>query len=98
MEPLWSAVPSSLRDEFDAAKAIASVKERASGLGLDAEASNGPTVADAEVKQLNAEIKQIEEDRARAEEAAKLREEDYQLAYAVDILRGLSVMGGSQPE
>src|SRR6056297_2443877 len=44
------------------------------------------------------EIKQIEEDRARAEEAAKLREEDYQLAYAVDILRGLSVMGGSQPE
>src|SRR6056297_2407761 len=44
------------------------------------------------------EIKQIEEDRARAEEAAKLREEDYQLAYAVDILRGLSVMGGDQPE
>jgi len=44
------------------------------------------------------EIKQIEEDRARAEETAKLREEDYQLAYAVDILRGLSVMGGSQPE
>jgi carboxyl-terminal processing protease len=42
------------------------------------------------------EIKQIEEDRSRAEEAAKLREEDYQLAYAVDILRGLSVMGGSQ--
>jgi carboxyl-terminal processing protease len=42
------------------------------------------------------EIKQIEEDRSRAEEAAKLREEDYQLAYSVDILRGLSVMGGSQ--
>jgi len=40
------------------------------------------------------EIKQIEEDRARAEEAAKLREDDYQLAYAIDILRGLSVIGG----
>ncbi len=36
------------------------------------------------------EIKQIEEERAKAEEAAKLREEDYQLAYAVDLLKGLS--------
>ncbi|WP_297779708.1 S41 family peptidase [uncultured Roseovarius sp.] len=42
------------------------------------------------------EIKQIEEDRARAEQASKLREDDYQLAYAIDILRGLSVMGGGQ--
>jgi carboxyl-terminal processing protease len=42
------------------------------------------------------EIKLIEEDRARAEAAAKLREDDYQLAYAIDILRGLSVMAGSQ--
>ncbi len=39
------------------------------------------------------EIRQIEADRARAEEAAKLREEDYQLAYAIDILTGLSAMG-----
>ncbi|MEM8555077.1 MAG: S41 family peptidase [Pseudomonadota bacterium] len=38
------------------------------------------------------EIRQIEEDRARAETAAELREEDYQLAYAVDILKGLSVL------
>ena len=38
------------------------------------------------------EIRQIEEDRARAEEAAKLREEDYQLAYAIDVLRGLSAL------
>ncbi|MGR3699503.1 MAG: S41 family peptidase [Roseovarius sp.] len=44
------------------------------------------------------EIKQIEEDRARAELAAKLREDDYQLAYAIDILRGLSVMAEGQPE
>ncbi len=41
------------------------------------------------------EIKLIEEERARAEEIARLREEDYQLAYAVDILRGLSVMGNA---
>lgn len=34
----------------------------------------------------------LEEEQARAEEAAKLRDEDYQLAYAVDILRGLSAI------
>ncbi len=39
------------------------------------------------------EIKQIEEDRAKAETAAELREEDYQLAYAIDILKGLSALG-----
>ncbi|PVA06490.1 S41 family peptidase [Thalassorhabdomicrobium marinisediminis] len=39
------------------------------------------------------EIEQIEADRLRAEEAAKLREEDYQLAYAIDILKGLSALG-----
>ncbi len=42
------------------------------------------------------EIRQIEADRAKAEEAAKLREEDYQLAYAIDILRGLSALGPKQ--
>jgi carboxyl-terminal processing protease len=35
---------------------------------------------------------QLEADRARAEETAKLRDEDYQLAYAVDIIKGLAVM------
>ncbi|TKZ22252.1 S41 family peptidase [Shimia litoralis] len=39
------------------------------------------------------EIRQIEEDRAKAEDAAKLREDDYQLAYAIDILKGLSALG-----
>ena len=39
------------------------------------------------------ERRQIEEDRARAEEAAELRDEDYQLAYAIDILKGLSALG-----
>ena len=38
------------------------------------------------------EVRQIEEDRAKAEKAAELREEDYQLAYAVDILRGLTAL------
>ncbi|MCE6959972.1 S41 family peptidase [Cereibacter sphaeroides] len=38
------------------------------------------------------EKKQLEAERARAEEAAKLRDEDYQLAYAVDILKGLSAI------
>ena len=42
------------------------------------------------------EIRQIEEDRRKAEESAELREEDYQLAYAIDILRGLSALG-SEP-
>ncbi len=39
------------------------------------------------------EIRQIEEDRAKAEAAAELREQDYQLAYAIDILKGLSALG-----
>ena len=37
---------------------------------------------------------QIEAERTAAEEAAKLRERDYQLAYAIDILKGLSAIGG----
>jgi carboxyl-terminal processing protease len=39
------------------------------------------------------EIKQIEADRAKAEKSAELRDEDYQLAYAIDILKGLSALG-----
>jgi carboxyl-terminal processing protease len=42
------------------------------------------------------EIRQIEEDRQRAEEVAKLREDDYQLAYAIDILKGLSALNGEK--
>ena len=38
------------------------------------------------------EIRQIEADREKAEAAAALREEDYQLAYAIDILKGLSAI------
>jgi carboxyl-terminal processing protease len=39
------------------------------------------------------QVRQIEEERAKAELAAKLREDDYQLAYALDILKGLSALG-----
>ena len=42
------------------------------------------------------EIRQIEEDRARAEAAAQLREDDYQLAYAIDILKGLTALQPSK--
>jgi carboxyl-terminal processing protease len=38
------------------------------------------------------EVRQIEEDRAKAEATAELREQDYQLAYAIDILTGLSAL------
>jgi carboxyl-terminal processing protease len=41
------------------------------------------------------EIQHIEETRERAEESAKLREEDYQLAYAIDILKGLNTLNGN---
>ena len=44
------------------------------------------------------EVQQIEADRMRAEDAAALREEDYQLAYAIDILKGLSALGPSASE
>ena len=38
------------------------------------------------------EVRQIEEDREKAQAAADLREEDRQLAYAVDLLTGLSAL------
>ena len=43
------------------------------------------------------EIRQIEEDRAKAEATAELREQDYQLAYAIDILKGLSAFRPNGP-
>ena len=42
------------------------------------------------------ERRQIEADREKAEEAAELREEDYQLAYAIDILKGLTALGPAE--
>ena len=40
------------------------------------------------------ERRQMEDERRQAEDVAKLREEDYQLAYALDILRGLLALNG----
>ena len=42
------------------------------------------------------EQKIILDEQAAAEEAAKLRDEDYQLAYAIDILKGLSALQTEQ--
>ncbi len=42
------------------------------------------------------ERRQIEEERARAEAAAELRKDDYQLAYAIDILKGLSALSQAE--
>ncbi len=39
------------------------------------------------------ERRQIEDERRTAEEASQLRQDDYQLAYAIDILKGLSALG-----
>ena len=39
------------------------------------------------------EIKVIEEERAAALEAAELRDEDFQLSYAVDLIKGLATIG-----
>lgn len=41
------------------------------------------------------ELRQLEEDEARVRATAELRQEDYQLAYAIDILNGLSVLSSA---
>ncbi|MFZ8942330.1 MAG: peptidase S41, partial [Gemmobacter sp.] len=38
------------------------------------------------------ERRQLEEEKALAEASARLRKDDYQLAYAIDLLRGLSAI------
>lgn len=67
------------------------------------EEDNGPTLpsrSEADLRgslnndsMTDEERRVYEEEQARAEEAARLRQDDYQLAYALDILKGLSVMG-----
>ena len=42
------------------------------------------------------EKKQLEDERARTEEASKLRDDDFQLAYAIDILLGLAAVAPQQ--
>ncbi|MDG4647052.1 S41 family peptidase [Roseibacterium sp. SDUM158017] len=41
------------------------------------------------------QLRQLEEEQAIAEASARLRNEDYQLAYAIDILTGLNALGPS---
>ncbi|MFQ3184991.1 MAG: carboxyl-terminal processing protease [Octadecabacter sp.] len=41
------------------------------------------------------EIEKIQADRTRAKDAATLRIEDYQMAYAIDILKGLQVLSAN---
>ncbi len=43
----------------------------------------------------DAERKQIETDREAAVKSAELRDQDYQLAYAIDLLKGLGVLSAS---
>ena len=40
------------------------------------------------------ERRQLEDERRQAEDVARLRQDDYQLAYALDILRGLTALNG----
>ena len=70
----------------------------------DEEESNARTRSEADLRgSLNNdslsedEIRQIEEDRAKAEATAELREQDYQMAYAIDILKGLSAFNPTGP-
>jgi carboxyl-terminal processing protease len=44
------------------------------------------------------EKKQYKEDQEKAEAAAKLRLDDYQMAYAIDIIKGMSVLGKESTE
>lgn len=72
------------KDEADADKP----KTESSFLNSEADlrgALNNDAVSDEEKKQIQEEAKQVEA-------TAKLRDEDYQLAYAVDILKGLSAI------
>ncbi|WP_170582713.1 S41 family peptidase [Ruegeria arenilitoris] len=69
----------------------------------DEEESNARTRSEADLRgSLNNdsltedEVRQIEEDRTKAEETAELRNEDYQLAYAIDILKGLSAFNPTE--
>ena len=73
-----------LTEEEEEAKAAEEARNDRSEADLRGAISNDSMSED--------ERKQLEEERARTEESAKLRDEDYQLAYAVDILRGLAAV------
>ena len=62
-------------------------------------AAKGTEEADKVTSEGNTQVARVvsegdtQTNRAKAEAAAALREEDYQLAYAIDILKGLSAIG-----
>lgn len=67
----------------------------------DAEETQRPQRSEASLRgslrvtgQSDDERRQLEDEERAAEETARLRQEDYQLAYALDILRGLAVVNG----
>ncbi|MBN2759358.1 MAG: S41 family peptidase [Rhodobacteraceae bacterium] len=64
-----------------------STRPQRSEADLRGSLSNGDNLSEEEQRQM-------EEEREQAEEVARLREEDYQLAYALDILRGLTALNG----
>jgi carboxyl-terminal processing protease len=71
--------------EDPAAAEAAAAAQRRSEADLRGSLSNDSLTED--------ELKQLEAEATEAEAAAKRRQDDYQLAYALDIIRGLSVIG-----
>ena len=79
------------------------VEPRPSVDEVEAEDENGPALrSEADLRGslendslTEDERKTLEEDRERREETARLRAEDYQMSYAIDILRGISVLGNA---
>ncbi|MFC2969415.1 S41 family peptidase [Acidimangrovimonas pyrenivorans] len=68
--------------------------------GTDVAAADKPTRSEADLPGILSndsmtadEKKQLEAETKAAEDEAKLRDQDFQLAYAIDLLKGLSVMG-----
>ena len=74
-------------------RATAAEEEAASGAPARSEATLRGALSNDSMS--DDERQQLEADQARAAETAKLRQEDYQLAYAVDIIKGLAVMAAS---
>ena len=65
----------------------------------EAEAEDRPSRSEADLRgalsndsMSEDELRQLEQEQEAAEAAARLREEDYQLAYAIDILKGLTAI------
>jgi len=76
------------------------IVEQRDPVEVDEEAANRPSRTEASLRGAiqnssltEDQLRQREEERAIAEATAALRNEDYQLAYAIDILTGLNALG-----